>query len=123
MIYLDIAREIERKRRLLHSSIRKNGIDSEKTRRISVEIDNLINEYCKKEREYNENNTMIVYYKKSLKELRNLMLDTGSFPNVKVWNEYALKNNCLNYVSMEYISGSNWHELERKIKFNIIKKL
>ena len=92
MIYLDVAKEIERKRRRLHESIEKNGINSEETRRISIEIDNLLNEYYRKEKQYNENNTMIVFYEKSIKELKNLTLDSGGFPNVKLWNEYALKN-------------------------------
>ncbi len=122
MIYLDVAKEIERKRRRLHESIEKNGINSEETRRISIEIDNLLNEYYRKEKQYNENNTMIVFYEKSIKELKNLTLDSGGFPNVKLWNEYALKNNCLNSVSLEFISKLNWHKLEKKIRLELIKK-
>lgn len=120
MIYLDVAKEIERKRKKLHESIEKNGINSEETRKISVEIDNLLNEYCKKVKKYNEGNTMIVFYEKSLKELKDLMLDLGGFPNVKLWNKYALKNNCLNSASLEYISGMNWHKLEKKIRLELI---
>lgn len=120
MIYLDVEKEIERKRRKLHNSITKNGINSEETRKISIEIDNLLNEYYRKEKQYNENNTMIVFYEKSIKELKNLTLDSGGFPNVKLWNKYALKNNCLNSASLEYISGMNWHKLEKKIRLELI---
>lgn len=115
MIYLDVEKEIERKRRKLHKSIEKNGINSKETRKISIEIDNLLNEYYNKVKQYNEGNTMIVFYEKSLKELRNLTLDLGTFPVVKLWNEYALKNNCLNSASLEYISGLNWNKLRTKI--------
>lgn len=122
MIYLDVEKEIERKRRRLHESIEKNGINSEETKKISIEIDNLLNEYYNKVKQYNEGNTMIVFYEKSLKELRNLTLDLGTFPVVRLWNEYALKNNCLNSASLEYISGLNWHKLEKKIRLELIKK-
>lgn len=115
MIYLDVAKEIERKRRKLHESIKENGIDSEKTRKISVEIDNLLNEYYKKEKQYDEENTMLAFYRESLQELRNLTIDLGSFPTTQVWNNYAMKNNCLNNVSIEYISGLNWHKLRTRI--------
>lgn len=123
MIYLDVAKEIERKRKKLHESIEKNGINSEETRKISVEIDNLLNEYYKKAKQYNEGNTMIVFYEKSLKELKNLMLDLGEFPSVKLWNKYASKNNCLNSVSLEYVSSLNWHKLEKNIRLELIKKI
>lgn len=122
MIYLDVEKEIERKRRRLHESIEKNGINSKETRKISIEVDNLLNEYYNKVKQYNEGNTMIVFYEKSLKELKDLMLDLGGFPNIKLWNEYALKNNCLNSASLEYISGLNWHKLEKKIRLELIKK-
>lgn len=115
MIYLDVAKEIERKRRKLHESIKRNGIDSEETKKISIEIDNLLNEYYKKEKQYNYRSIMTVFYQESLRQLRNLTLDLGSFPTVEVWNEYAYKNNCLSSISMQYISGLNWHKLRTRI--------
>ena len=123
MIYLDVAKEIEVKRKKLHESIRKNGIDSIETRKISLEIDNLLNKYYKIEKEYDENNTMIVKYKKSLNELRNLTIDLGSFPNTKIWNKYAMENNCLNHISIEYISGVNWHKIEKRVKLEIERNI
>lgn len=122
MIYLDVEKEIETKRKRLHESIEKNGINSKETRKISIEIDNLLNKYYKKAKQYNEKNTMTVFYEKSLKELKDLMLDLGEFPSLRLWNEYASKNNCLNSASLEYISGLNWHKLEKKIRLELIKK-
>lgn len=123
MIYLDIAKEIERKRRKLHNSIEKNGIDSEETKKISLEIDNLLNKYYKIEKKYNEDNIISILYKKSIKEIKKLTIDLGSFPTTKIWNEYAFKNDCLSSISLEYITGLNWHKLERKIKLDITKKI
>lgn len=104
MIYSNI--EIERKI--------KNEIDVAEPN-TNRPIANWISE-CYTEEEHNR---MFVCYKKSLEELKNLTKDLGSFPSTKLWNEYALKNDCLSYVSMEYISKLNWHKLKRKIKLEI----
>ena len=45
MIYLDIAEKIEKMRKKLEKSIEKNGINSEKTLKISKELDEVISEY------------------------------------------------------------------------------
>lgn len=115
MMFLDIEKEIERKRKKLHNSIRKNGLNSEETRKISIEIDNLLNEYYKNEKQYDYRSTMLGFYQESLRQLRNLTLDLGSFPSIEVWNEYAYKNDCLSSVSMQYISGLNWNKLRTRI--------
>lgn len=108
MMYSDI--EIERKGKI------KNEIDVIESN-TNMQMDKLISE-CYTE-EHEEHNRMFLCYKKSLEELKNLTKDLGSFPSTKVWNKYALKNDCLSYVSMEYISKLNWHKLKRKIKLEI----
>lgn len=106
MIYSNI--EIEKKI--------KNEIDVVEPN-TTMQIDNWISKYYIEEDQ--ENNRMFVCYKKSLEELKNLTKDLGNFPSTKLWNEYALKNDCLSYVSMEYISKLNWHKLKRKINIEI----
>ena len=120
MVYLDVAKEIKIKRKELHSSIRKNGKDSIVTKKISIEIRKLLNKYYKKGKQYNYNSTMMVFYERSLKQLKSLTLDLGSFASTKVWNEYADKNDCLSSASMEYISGLNWNKLRTKILLEIL---
>ncbi len=50
MIYKDVAKNIEKLRKKLHNSIKKNGIDSEITIEISRKLDDAINEYFKRDK-------------------------------------------------------------------------
>lgn len=47
MIYKDVAKKIEKVRKKLHKSIRKYGLENEKTIRLSEKLDGIINEYLK----------------------------------------------------------------------------
>lgn len=116
MIYLDVAKKIEKLREKLHESINRNGLSSKETQKISSEVDKLVNVYYKQEKKYEEDNDMLIAYNRSIEELKQLTIDLGDFPNVKIWTEYAKRNNCLSYISIEYISGLNWHKLASKIK-------
>lgn len=106
-----LTKEIEKARKRLHNSIEKNGLNSTETRKISLEIDALINIYYSKElrnktkgRFYSHGNFMGEIYTNSFENLRNLTVDLGEFPTLKIWNEYAKKNICLSVQSIEYIS-------------------
>lgn len=104
-------KEIEKARKKLHKSIEKSGLNSQETRKISLEIDALINIYYSQEirnkskgRFFSYGNFMGESYSISYKHLKNLNIDLGGFPTVKTWNEYAKKNSCLSAQSMEYVS-------------------
>lgn len=109
--------EIEQLRNKLHEAIDKYGIDAEETRKISVEMDKLLNK-----RGYNEKNLMYNKYLESMFELRKITKLFAKFPSVDEWNKYAKKNLLLNSESIKYISGSNWHKLKDRIKNDLNKK-
>lgn len=121
----ELIREIEKIREKLNKSVIKNGLASEETKKISIEIDNLLNEYYKINRSqekgkfYEEKNMMNEAYNMSYEHLKNLTLDLNDFPTIKVWEEYAKKNNCLSSQSMQYISGLNWNKLRNKVKVEV----
>lgn len=125
----NIFRKIKKARLELEESIKKNGINSFETRKISDEIDKLINEYEKSANIviYPNNSEMKAYYDKSYNALKKITDDFKKFPTVEEWNYYAKENNLLSNVSLEYISKLNWNYLkikvEREINFKIIKKI
>lgn len=103
--------EIEHLRNKLHEAIDKHGINAEETRKISVEMDKLLNK-----RGYNEKNLMYNKYLESMFELRKISKIFNEFPSVDEWNKYAKEKYLLNSESLKYISGLNWHKLKDKIK-------
>jgi len=109
--------EIEQLRNKLHEAIDKYGINAEETRKISVELDNLLNN-----RGYNEKNLMYNKYLESMFELRKITKLFAKFPSVDEWNKYAKENLLLNSESIKYISGLNWHKLKDRIKNDLNKK-
>ena len=108
-------------RNKLNKSIKKNGIDSIITRKISKEIDALIKEYYNsiKEMEYPENSMMTAYYKQSYNALKEFTTKAEHFPEIKEWNKFAEKNHYLSHISLEYISKRTWRYLEIKVKREI----
>ena len=54
--------DFEKLREKLHASIEENGLNSEKTRKISEKYNELVNIHYQKERQYNSNNIMYVKY-------------------------------------------------------------
>lgn len=111
--------EIEQLRNKLHEAIDKYGIDAEETRKISAEMDKLLNK-----RGYNEKNLMYNKYLESMFELRKISKIFGEFPTISEWNKYAKENYLLNSESIKYMSGLDWNRLRSRIKkeMNIKKK-
>lgn len=103
--------EIEQLRNKLHEAIDKYGISAEETRKISVEMDNLLNK-----RGYTTKNTMYNEYLDSMFELRKISKIFGEFPTIEEWNKYAKENYLLNSESIKYISGLDWNKLRNQIK-------
>lgn len=124
----DIIRRIKNLRNKLHKSIKKNGLNSEETRKISDEIDVLIKEYYNsiEEIKYPKDSEMLEYYNKSYETLKIMTQELKRFPQVKEWNKYAKENNYLSHLSLEYMSKLDWNYLqvkvERELNFKKIQK-
>lgn len=103
--------KIEQLRNKLHEAIDKYGINAEETRKISVEMDKILNE-----RGYNETNLIYNKYLESMFELRKISKIFGEFPIIDEWNKYAKENYLLNSESIKYISGLDWNKLRNRIK-------
>lgn len=114
--------KIERLRKKLHATIEKYGLESAQVQKISKELDELINEYMKRQKNYQEGNIMINEYNIAIEELERLTIESGEFPSIEKWNEYAKEKVFLNSESIKYISGLNWHELRDFILYKIDKK-
>ena len=109
----DIVKKIEDLKKKLYTEIDVSGLNSNKTREISEEIDNEINKY------YNEQTEMYKNYIKSILHLKKITQVFGDFPTTREWNKYAKENMLLSNVTIEYISGLNWNKLRKKIKAEI----
>lgn len=114
----DLLRQIRSYRKKLDNSIKKYGLNSNETRKISNVMDKLINEYYSAIEivEFPIWSNSSMFYKKSYEALKNVTQQLQRFPSVKEWNEFAKENNYLSHVSLEYISKLNWKYLEVKIK-------
>lgn len=122
MIYLDVAKKIEKLREKLHRSIDKNGLNANETQRISSEVDKLVNRYYEKEREYQKNEgALSKEYIEAYEELKKLTKQFGEFPSVPAWNHYAKQKVLISSESIKYISGLNWNELRSKVFLEINK--
>lgn len=113
----DNIKRIRNLRNKLHESIKKNGLDSDKTRKISDEIDVLINEYYNniQQIKYPADSEMKIYYEQSYKMLKIVVQQLERFPSVQEWNKFAKENCLLSSMSMQYISKLNWNYLRTKI--------
>jgi len=80
----------------LHDSIKKYGINSNYTYKISVELD-------KKIIEYYENRSMRILFQKSCNGFYEYKKIYGRRPSRKEWNRYAFENDYLSSESMKYI--------------------
>ncbi len=117
----DEMKKIRNLRNKLHKSIQKNGLNSETTRKISDEMDTLINEYYNnvEKTEYPKDSEMIEYYNKSYNALKDITKELKKFPTVKEWSQYAKENNYLCHLSLEYISKLDWNYLQIKVEREI----
>lgn len=109
--------KFERLREKLNRSIEENGLDSEKTQKISREFDELLNSYYKKEKMYSEKSIIYQEYQKSINELEKITKEFGEFPSVEEWNKYAKEKNLLTSESLKYVSGLNWKDLKNLMLF------
>lgn len=115
--------KIEKVRYKLHQSIEENGLNSEKTKKINNEINELINlyyatkddNYIKSQKDYPRDSEIWQRYQTSYIELRNRTIDLNKFPTTQEWNTFSKQKNYLNFQSIEYISGLNWNEIREKI--------
>lgn len=115
MIYLDIAEQIEKTRKVLHRNIEKYGLDSKEVREVSTQLDELINMYYGKDRE----ETMQAEYRVAYEELKRYTRENKEFPSVQAWDKYAKENNLISSGSLKFLSKMNWNKLRDKIKSEI----
>lgn len=111
MIIID---RFERLRKKLNSSIEKYGLNSDKTNKISLRFDKLINSYYKKETQYSHKSIMYKKYVESVNELEKITHDFAEFPSIPEWDQYAKQKDLLSSESIKYISGLNWHDLRNR---------
>lgn len=101
--------------------MRKNGTEAEETKRISVEMDNLINEYYENKKVTGDPEWS--NFEESYKALKKVTKEFNEFPTTHAWSKYAQENNYLNCVTMQCISGLDWNKLRDKIKAEINAKI
>lgn len=113
----DSIKKIRSLRNKLHKSIKKNGLYSDETRKISDEMDKLINEYYDNIQRisYPADSEMKVYYEQSYKQLKIVTQQLERFPSTQEWNKFAKENCLLSSMSMQYISKLNWNYLRAKV--------
>jgi len=113
----DLLKQIRSCRKKLDATVKKTGINSPETRKISDKMDKLINEYYASIEIVNFPNTssMQSYYETSYSVLKRITKEFNKFPTVQEWNNYAKENNCLSSMSMEYITKMDWNYLRVKI--------
>lgn len=114
----DILKQIRSCRKKLDAMVKKTGLNSVETRKVSDKMDNLVNKYYKslKETEYPEYSEMYVYFIKSYKALKDITIQLQRFPSVQEWNTFAKQNNYLSHISLEYISKLNWKYLGIRVE-------
>lgn len=122
---MKILSEIRKMQKKLNDSIAKNGLDSNKTREISLKIDELINEY------YNSIETVQFppwsnsgyHYKLAYNILKDITLMNKKFPTVEDWNKIAKERALFSATSIQYISGLNWNYLRAKVEKELNLKI
>ena len=114
--------KFERLRKKLNESIEQNGLNSEKTKKMSRKFDELINSYYEKEVQYSHESIMYKKYVESIDALSKITNEFVKFPSVAEWNKYAKEKVLLNSESIKYISGLNWHDLRNRIIYREIFK-
>lgn len=121
--YMSTKSKIEKLRSKLHDNIKKYGINSKQTKIISMQLDELINEYNKSQQIFDEYNNMKIAYKESLNKIRKIAEEFGEFPSIKEWNKYANEKMLLSSESIKFISHLNWNQLREKVLYEINKKI
>ncbi|MBO5005361.1 MAG: hypothetical protein J6D03_09060 [Clostridia bacterium] len=49
-------------------------------------------------------------------EIKKLTKELKHFPSMQEWNKYAVENNLLSAVTLEYVLGLKWKELKEKVE-------
>lgn len=113
----DNVKRIKSLRNKLHKSIKKYGVNAEETRKISDEMDKLINEYYDniQQIEYPSDSEMRIYYEQSYRAMKTITQQLERFPSIQEWNQIAKEKYLLSSTSMQYISKLNWNYLRTKI--------
>jgi hypothetical protein len=113
----DSIKKIRSLRNKLHKSIKKNGLDSDETRKISDEMDKLINEYYDNIQRisYPDDSEMRLYYEQSYRAMKTTTQQLERFPSIQEWNQIAKEKYLLSSTSMQYISKLNWNYLRTKV--------
>lgn len=113
----DSIKKIRSLRNKLHKSIKKNGLDSDETRKISDEMDKLINEYYDNIQRisYPTDSEMRLYYEQSYRAMKTTTQQLERFPSIQEWNQIAKEKYLLSSTSMQYISKLNWNYLRAKV--------
>lgn len=113
----DNIKRIRSLRNKLHKSIKNSGLDSNETRRISDEMDKLINEYYDniQQIEYPSDSEMRLYYEQSYRAMKTTTQQLERFPSIQEWNQIAKEKYLLSSTSIQYISKLNWNYLRTKI--------
>ena len=113
----DNIKRIKSLRNKLHKSIKKHGVNAEETRKISDEMDKLINEYYDniQQIEYPADSEMRIYYEQSYRTMKTTTQQLERFPSTQEWNKFAKENCLLSSMSMQYISKLNWNYLRAKV--------
>lgn len=113
-------RDIKNVRKKLNESVKINGIQSEETRKLSDEMDSLINYYYRSIQIVEISDPILLNgYYKSYTYLKEYVKDVTKFPTKAEWSMYAKIHKCLNTESMQYISMLDWRHLEKRIKMEI----
>lgn len=107
---------LERLKNNLYLNINKYGLSSLESTKVTKEIDYIITDFLKKEKQFPKKNFMYKQYKITYQKLKKLSGEFNENITVEAWNKYAKKNNYLNSESIKYISGLNWNELKLKMK-------
>lgn len=122
---MKILLEIRKMQKKLNDSTIKNGVNSNKTREISLKVDELINEYYEsiKIRQYPPTSIIGNCYEVSYRELKFITLDNSKFPSVQEWNEYAKQNCLLSATAIQYVNMLDWNYIRAKVARELNTKI
>lgn len=117
--------EIRKMQKKLNDSIIKNGINSQKTRQISLKIDGLVNEYYASIEtvKFPPWSNSGYHYKLAYNILKDVTLMNNKFPTIEEWNKIAKERVLFSAVSLQYISGLNWNYLRAKVEKELNLKI
>lgn len=122
---MKILSEIRKMQKKLNDSIKKNGLNSNETKEISLKIDELINEYYSSVEtvKFPPWSNSDFYYEKSYERLKIATLNEQKFPSVEEWNKIAKEENLFSAISMQYITSLDWNHLRTKIERELNLKI